>query len=180
MSFPRLAEVVAPSIVGSKETTSPPDNLATPATSATPVPKVAAVAKVATPDDLAKKAGIRVRLLLPDYADELLAFWRSDLDDLVQLPDEAILALGRDYLQQRDHYGAEFDANTASLPSATASACRCIDCLWFERISHPHLGHCLAREPEPIAGLWDTDRRGCDQFLPLSDERAKPETKSPQ
>jgi hypothetical protein len=180
MSFPRLAEVVAPSIVGSKETTSPPANLATPATSATPAPKVAAVAKVATPDDLAKKAGIRVRLLLPDYADELLAFWRSDLDDLVQLPDEAILALGHDYLQQRDHYGAGLATSAASAPAATARPCRCADCLWFERIRHPHLGHCLAREPEPIAGLWDTDRRGCDQFLPLSDERAKPETKSPQ
>lgn len=42
----------------------------------------------------------------------------------------------------------------------------CGDCIHFKRIDHPHLGHCGKGEPEAIAGLWDTDRRYCQRFLP--------------
>jgi hypothetical protein len=42
----------------------------------------------------------------------------------------------------------------------------CGECAHFERIDHPHLGHCAKGEPEAIAGLWDTDRRYCDRYLP--------------
>ena len=42
----------------------------------------------------------------------------------------------------------------------------CGDCTHFERIDHPHLGHCDKSEPEAIAGLWDTDRRYCERFSP--------------
>ncbi|MEW7984121.1 MAG: hypothetical protein AB2812_15485 [Candidatus Sedimenticola endophacoides] len=42
----------------------------------------------------------------------------------------------------------------------------CGDCIHFERIDHPHLGHCAKGEPEAIAGLWDTDQRYCERFLP--------------
>ncbi|MBU0500082.1 MAG: hypothetical protein KJ558_04270 [Gammaproteobacteria bacterium] len=46
----------------------------------------------------------------------------------------------------------------------------CGKCVHFERITepfrHPHLGHCAKGEPEAIAGLWDTDRRYCERFLP--------------
>ena len=42
----------------------------------------------------------------------------------------------------------------------------CGDCFHFERINHPHLGHCAKDEPEGIAGLWDTDLRLCSRFLP--------------
>jgi hypothetical protein len=46
----------------------------------------------------------------------------------------------------------------------------CGGCVHFERITEPfrhtHLGHCAKGEPEPIAGLWDTDRRYCERFLP--------------
>jgi len=42
----------------------------------------------------------------------------------------------------------------------------CGECVHFERIDHPHLGHCAKGEPEAIAGLWDTDRRYCERFLP--------------
>ena len=41
----------------------------------------------------------------------------------------------------------------------------CGDCTYYERIEHPHLGHCTQGEPEAIAGLWDSDRRYCEQFL---------------
>lgn len=43
---------------------------------------------------------------------------------------------------------------------------QCSDCIHFERIDHPNLGHCAKGEPEAIAGLWDTDRRYCERFLP--------------
>lgn len=42
----------------------------------------------------------------------------------------------------------------------------CGDCIYFERIAHPNLGHCIKGEPEAIAGLCDTDRRYCERFLP--------------
>lgn len=42
----------------------------------------------------------------------------------------------------------------------------CGECVHFERIDHPHLGHCAKGEPEAIAGLWDTDRRYCERSLP--------------
>lgn len=40
---------------------------------------------------------------------------------------------------------------------------RCGNCTHFERIGHPHLGHCAQGEPEAIVGLWDADRRYCEQ-----------------
>ena len=44
----------------------------------------------------------------------------------------------------------------------------CGDCTHFERIDHPHLGHCAEGEREAIAGLWDTDQRSCSQWHLLS------------
>lgn len=41
----------------------------------------------------------------------------------------------------------------------------CGECAHYERIAHPHLGHCTKGEPEAIAGLWDSDRRYCEQFF---------------
>lgn len=40
----------------------------------------------------------------------------------------------------------------------------CGSCCHFRRIDHSHLGHCAKGEPEAIAGLWDTDRRGCRRW----------------
>lgn len=42
----------------------------------------------------------------------------------------------------------------------------CGNCIHFERIDHPHLGHCTKNEPEAIAGMWDNDQRYCEWFLP--------------
>jgi hypothetical protein len=44
----------------------------------------------------------------------------------------------------------------------------CGDCIHFDRINHPHLGHCLKGEPEAIAGLWNSDSRDCDVFRALN------------
>lgn len=44
---------------------------------------------------------------------------------------------------------------------------RCADCDHFKRIAHPHLGYCKKDLPEPIAGLWDSDYRHCERYLPI-------------
>ena len=49
-------------------------------------------------------------------------------------------------------------------------AVTCGTCRHFNRIDHPHLGHCTVGEPEAIAGLWDTCRRGCVRWLPLAQQ----------
>lgn len=54
----------------------------------------------------------------------------------------------------------------AGKPIPRPCSVRCGDCIHFERVNHPHLGHCAKGEPEDIAGLWDTDRRYCERFLP--------------
>lgn len=54
----------------------------------------------------------------------------------------------------------------ADKPIARPCSIHCGDCIHFERIDHPHLGHCAKGEPEAIAGLWDTDRRHCERLLP--------------
>ena len=44
---------------------------------------------------------------------------------------------------------------------------KCGDCIHFDRIDHPHLGHCAKGEPEVAAGLWDTERRYCERYMPV-------------
>lgn len=55
----------------------------------------------------------------------------------------------------------------AGKPIPRPCSVHCGQCSHFERIDHPHLGHCTKGEPEAIAGLWDTDRRDCARWLPL-------------
>ncbi|HIE55557.1 MAG TPA: hypothetical protein EYP90_10305, partial [Chromatiaceae bacterium] len=55
---------------------------------------------------------------------------------------------------------------TAGRPIPRPCSVRCGDCIHFKRIDHPNLGHCVKGEPEAIAGLWDTDWRYCERFLP--------------
>jgi hypothetical protein len=43
----------------------------------------------------------------------------------------------------------------------------CGDCTHFERIEHPHLGHCKKGQIESAAGLWDDDTHICDYYSPL-------------
>jgi len=47
---------------------------------------------------------------------------------------------------------------------------QCGTCSQFNRIGHPHLGHCAAGEPEAIAGLWDTDHRSCTRWRTLEQD----------
>jgi hypothetical protein len=51
-------------------------------------------------------------------------------------------------------------------PIPRPQAIFCQNCLHFERTHHPHLGHCGKGEPESLMGLWGSDPRHCDLFLP--------------
>lgn len=53
-----------------------------------------------------------------------------------------------------------------SLPVPYERLVRCEDCRHYERTEFPHMGHCTQGEPEAIAGLWDSDRRYCERYLP--------------
>lgn len=52
----------------------------------------------------------------------------------------------------------------ANLPIPRPIPVHCGDCLHFQRIEHPHLGHCQQGEPEAAAGLWDSTHRRCLWF----------------
>jgi hypothetical protein len=58
----------------------------------------------------------------------------------------------------------------ADKPIPRPCSVQCGDCIHFERVDHPHLGHCAKGEPEAPAGLWDTDRRSCARWLPLEQD----------
>lgn len=47
----------------------------------------------------------------------------------------------------------------------------CGTCHHFQRIDHPHIGHCTQGGPEAIAGLWDDTQRSCDRWM----RRSSPE-----
>lgn len=57
---------------------------------------------------------------------------------------------------------AEEVPKTAPIPKHVS----CGGCASFHRIDHPHLGHCAEGEPEAVAGLWDTDKRYCERYIP--------------
>ena len=50
-------------------------------------------------------------------------------------------------------------------PMTVAEPVRCADCDRFRPGRMPLLGRCSAGQPEPPAGLWAQDRRGCPLFL---------------
>ncbi len=55
----------------------------------------------------------------------------------------------------------------ADRPIPRPCSVHCSDCIHFERIDHPRLGHCAKGEPEASTGLRDTDRRYCERFIPI-------------
>jgi len=57
---------------------------------------------------------------------------------------------------------------SADRPIPRPCSVRCSDCLHFERTDHARLGHCAKGEPEAAAGLWNTDRRYCERFIPTT------------
>jgi hypothetical protein len=64
-------------------------------------------------------------------------------------------------------------------PVTVAHPMTCGDCIHFEQIDHPHLGHCAKGEPEAIDGVCDTDRRYCERFF-QGQSKLKATNKGPQ
>jgi len=62
----------------------------------------------------------------------------------------------------------------AGRPIPRPVSVHCGDCIHFERIDHPHLGHCAKGEPEAITGMCNMDRRSCERFLPRSEHTHVP------
>lgn len=53
------------------------------------------------------------------------------------------------------------------VPIPRPTMVHCADCIHFRRAhDHPHLGHCHMGQPGAPAGLWDTDARRCDWYMP--------------
>ena len=119
--------------------------------------------------------------------------WNNSKTSTISLVNKAIIALARSEINQGNipAYFTKravcalcgpvwlwFEGNVAGcpwcvnrindLPIPRPRAVCCADCFHFNRIDHPHLGHCAKGEPEAISGLWDTDRRYCDRWREAS------------
>jgi hypothetical protein len=142
---------------------------ATPATPATqeadkpvtvaPVAPVATVAVAEKPEPLPE--------LSPEEESNIRA-WLAHIEET----DPAIIAEVVDKCRNDQEARRYFLKRSEEVPEPVTldHPNTCGECVHFERITepfrHPHLGHCAKGEPEAIAGLWDTDRRYCERFLP--------------
>ncbi len=140
---------------------------ATPATIATqerdevaPVAPVATVAVAEKPEPLPE--------LLPDEETSirtwLVHIEETDPDIIAEVLNEC-----RDDWNARRYFLKQSKEGPDTV--VTNNHITCGDCLHFERIGHPHLGHCAEGEPEAIAGSWDTDHRYCESHMPQIDQR---------
>jgi len=134
---------------------------ATPATTATQEPDqqvtvapVATVAVAANPEPLPE--------LSPDEEASIRA-WLAHIEETDSVIISEVLEKCRDEFDARVYFLKRSKEVPEAITPHTPKTCG--DCIHFERIDHPNLGHCAKGEPEAIAGLWDSDRRFCDQFL---------------
>ncbi len=135
---------------------------ATPATTAThEANKPVTVAPVAT---VAVAVGTeQASTLLPDDGAKILE-WLAHIEETDPKIIEEVLDKCRDDLVARRYFLERWEE--VPEPLTFNQPITCGNCTHFERIDHPHLGHCTKGKAEAIAGLWDTDRRCCEQYLP--------------
>lgn len=89
----------------------------------------------------------------------------------IEETDREIIAELMEKCQQEDDARAYCLQQSEKVPNPDRwRITHCGECTHFERIVHPHLGHCAKGEPEAIAGLWDTDRRYCEQYQTIRKE----------
>jgi hypothetical protein len=91
--------------------------------------------------------------------DDLLDWYSDDIEDLFAMSNDDLRFIVRDYVLNH-----VMEINRRSVSHVV----RCIDCNHFERIKHPHLGHCAVGIPESQLGMWDTEQRGCEKFIEKS------------
>ena len=136
---------------------------ATPATPATQeadqpvtVAPVATVAVAENPEPLPE--------LSSDEESSILV-WLAHIDETDPTIIAEVVDKCRNDLEARRYFLKRSDEVPKPDPWRVAHcSTRCGDCSHFERIAHPHLGHCAKSEQEAIAGIWDTDRRYCEQY----------------
>jgi len=107
--------------------------------------------------------------LTPDEASNIRA-WLAHIEET----DPAIIAEVVDNCRNDQDARRYFLKRSGEVPKPTRvnRSVHCSDCIHFERIDHLHLGCCAKGELEAIIGLWDTDRRYCERFIPQP--RSKP------
>lgn len=87
--------------------------------------------------------------------DDLLRWYKDDLDDLAAMSDKDFRFVVSEYLDNLDRYS----------PVNRPHCVRCIDCKHFTRTDHPHIGKCAAGVNQSApAGFWDSHLRGCDKY----------------
>ena len=92
-------------------------------------------------------------------ADDLLDWYKDDLQHLAGVTDTDLQTIVLDYLDNLTLYrGAQVE--TPFKPHCVT----CNDCLHFTRGNHPHLGSCAAGVKGALLGLWDAHLRGCDKY----------------
>ena len=139
---------------------------------ATAIPAIPATQPRERPETVARIATVAVanpteEKILPMTAEEEKAIrvWLEHIEET----DPEIIAEVMDRCQRDGEARAYFLRRSEEVPKPDpwrVAHCftRCGDCSHFERIAHPHLGHCAKSEQEAIAGIWDTDRRYCEQY----------------
>ena len=91
--------------------------------------------------------------------DDLLRWYKNDLEDLAAMSDKDFKFVMGEYLDNLDRYS----------PTSRPHCVRCIDCKHFTQSDHPHLGRCGAGVNQSApAGFWDTHLRGCDKYIEVT------------
>ncbi len=142
---------------------------ATPATTATyEAKKPATVAPVATVT--VAEGTEQASELLPNEENNIRA-WLAHIKET----DTAIIADVLDSCRKNLDTRRYFLKRSEEVPKPIIrnEPITCGNCTHYERIEHPHLGHCTKSEPEAIAGLWGSDRRYCEHYLAAPIAEAK-------
>ncbi len=134
---------------------------ATPATTAThEANKPVTVAPGATVT--VAKGTEQASALLPDEEESIL-LWLTHIEERDSAIITEVLNSCRNDLGTHQYYLKR--SEEVPEPVVRNNLVTCGSCSQFDRIEHSHLGHCRKGEPEAIAGIWDSDRRYCKQYL---------------
>ena len=111
-----------------------------------------ATAHGVTADEVARK-------LTKQYIGDLLTVADANLPMHAKTIADAII------FKRQPRNAANHQPHVFREPVQTCGACR-----HFERMNHPHLGHCrIQAEPEAPAGHWDTERRDhCQRYIEVA------------
>ena len=90
--------------------------------------------------------------------DDLLDWYRDDLQHMAGVTDTGLQTLVLDYLDNLTLYRG------AQVETFKPHTVTCSDCQQFTRGNHPHLGSCTAGVKGALLGLWDNHLRGCGKY----------------